>query len=75
MEWFAGSGHFKHTAEKWDLKCIEDEKFYRLSLRPNLSMRFHPQPQEEVDPVMVAGTEERIHPLVMREGIEGSVRQ
>ncbi len=26
-------------AEKWDLKCKDDGKFFRLTLRPNLAMR------------------------------------
>lgn len=26
-------------AEKWDVKCVGDSNFFRLSLRPNLAMR------------------------------------
>jgi len=26
-------------AQKWDIKCVGDSTFFRLSLRPNLGMR------------------------------------
>jgi hypothetical protein len=42
VQWFATGSPFRHVAEKWDLKCEDDEKFYRLTLRPNLDMRFNP---------------------------------
>lgn len=35
-------------AEKWDVKCEQDEHFFRLTLRPNLAMR-------PVTPTPVAG--------------------
>jgi hypothetical protein len=41
-QWFATGEQFKFTAEKWDLKCITDSRFYRLTLRPNLAMRASP---------------------------------
>jgi len=39
VQWFARGEAFKMKAEKWDFKCMEDNKFYRLTLRPNLEMR------------------------------------
>ncbi|KAK6581398.1 hypothetical protein PZA11_006089 [Diplocarpon coronariae] len=39
MQWFARGEAFKMKAEKWDLKCKTDAKFFRLTLRPNLQMR------------------------------------
>lgn len=38
-QWFAKGEPFKLKAEKWDLKCPEDFRFYRLILRPNLALR------------------------------------
>lgn len=54
VQWFTEGYRFRHTAEKWDLKCVEDDKFYRLSLRPNLEMRFDPR---ELDAGTGAGIE------------------
>jgi len=42
-QWFAVGEQFKLKAEKWDLKCTADAKFYRATLRPNLCMRYYPQ--------------------------------
>jgi len=39
-QWFAAGAQFNHKADKWDLKCPIDSRFYRLTLRPNLAMRF-----------------------------------
>ncbi|TVY33543.1 hypothetical protein LSUB1_G006538 [Lachnellula subtilissima] len=39
VQWFAEGEPFKMKAEKWDIKCVGDSKFFRLSLRPNLGMR------------------------------------
>lgn len=39
MQWFARGKPFDMKAERWDLKCAEDGKFFRLTLRPNLAMR------------------------------------
>ena len=36
---FAASEKFKMVAQKWDLKCTVNSKFYRLALRPNLGKR------------------------------------
>jgi hypothetical protein len=38
-QWFAQGDPFKLKAEKWDLKCAQDKRFFRLTLRPNLNMR------------------------------------
>lgn len=38
-QWFAKGEQFKLKAEKWDMKCEKDAKFFRLTLRPNLAMR------------------------------------
>lgn len=38
-QWFAHSIHFNMKAEKWDLKCLKDGRFFRMTLRPNLSLR------------------------------------
>lgn len=46
-QWFAAGEQFKLKAEKWDVKCMVDCKFYRLTLRPNLAMRFPPAPHPE----------------------------
>jgi len=43
VQWFAEGEPFKMKAEKWDIKCIRDSKFFRLSLRPNLAMRCREQ--------------------------------
>ena len=43
VQWFAAGDQFKLKAEKWDLECTADNKFFRLTLRPNLAMRFTPQ--------------------------------
>jgi hypothetical protein len=45
-QWFAAGAQFRLKAEKWDVKCMTDSKFFRLTLRPNLAMRFHPQESE-----------------------------
>ncbi|KAH8599807.1 hypothetical protein B0O99DRAFT_589949 [Bisporella sp. PMI_857] len=37
--WAAGKPTFDMTAEKWDFKCPTHSVFYRLNLRPNLSLR------------------------------------
>jgi hypothetical protein len=42
-QWFASGEQFKLQAEKWDLKCASDSRFYRLTLRPNLALRSIPQ--------------------------------
>ncbi|KAH7342678.1 hypothetical protein BKA65DRAFT_586679 [Rhexocercosporidium sp. MPI-PUGE-AT-0058] len=39
VQWFARGEPFKMKAEKWDLKCKDDCKFFRMTLRPNLAMR------------------------------------
>jgi hypothetical protein len=39
VQWFAKGEPFRLKAEKWDLKCPEDSRFYRLILRPNLALR------------------------------------
>lgn len=39
VQWFARGNPFKMKAEKWDLKCKDDCKFFRMTLRPNLEMR------------------------------------
>lgn len=39
QQWFAVGESFKLRAEKWDIKCVDDSRFFRLSLRPNLAMR------------------------------------
>ena len=38
-QWFARGNPFNMKAEKWDLKCKDDCKFFRMTLRPNLEMR------------------------------------
>ncbi|TVY54806.1 hypothetical protein LSUE1_G009663, partial [Lachnellula suecica] len=38
-QWFAAGEPFKMKAERWDVKCLEDGRFFRLTLRPNLDMR------------------------------------
>ncbi|RDL39452.1 uncharacterized protein BP5553_03792 [Venustampulla echinocandica] len=38
-QWFAEGQSFKMKAEKWDLKCEENSRFFRLTLRPNLGLR------------------------------------
>lgn len=38
-QWFAEGEPFRMKAEKWDVKCVGDSNFFRLSLRPNLAMR------------------------------------
>jgi hypothetical protein len=38
-QWFSAGGEFKLKAEKWDLKCVADARFFRITLRPNLAMR------------------------------------
>jgi hypothetical protein len=48
-QWFAEGEPFKLKAEKWDVKCLVDRRFYRLTLRPNLSMRFHPAGEESAE--------------------------
>lgn len=42
VQWFAEGEPFKVKAERWDLKCEVDSKFFRLTLRPNLALREHP---------------------------------
>jgi hypothetical protein len=39
VQWFAAGEPFKMKAEKWDIKCQADARFFRMTLRPNLSMR------------------------------------
>ncbi|CZT40674.1 uncharacterized protein RSE6_00313 [Rhynchosporium secalis] len=39
IQWFARGEPFKMKAEKWDIKCRGDCKFFRMTLRPNLAMR------------------------------------
>ncbi|KUJ22019.1 uncharacterized protein LY89DRAFT_681357 [Mollisia scopiformis] len=38
-QWFAKGADFTMKAEKWDLKCTKDSRFFRLTLRPNLRLR------------------------------------
>lgn len=40
VQWFAEGEPFKMKAEKWDVKCEADARFFRLTLRPNLAMRY-----------------------------------
>jgi hypothetical protein len=40
VQWFAEGEPFKMKAEKWDVKCEGDSRFFRLTLRPNLAMRY-----------------------------------
>ena len=47
VQWFAEGSPFKMKAEQWDVKCIGDSKFFRLSLRPNLEMREQGKDVEE----------------------------
>lgn len=44
--WFAQGEPFKMKAEKWDLKCHEHSRFFRMTLRPNLWLRgrYSPSP-------------------------------
>ncbi|KAF8852635.1 hypothetical protein BDZ45DRAFT_100211 [Acephala macrosclerotiorum] len=39
VQWFAQGEPFKMKAEKWDLKCTQDCRFFRMTLRPNLWLR------------------------------------
>jgi len=39
LQWFARGQPFNMKAEKWDIKCEDDSRFFRLTLRPNLDMR------------------------------------
>ncbi|KAE8450944.1 hypothetical protein EG329_005384 [Mollisiaceae sp. DMI_Dod_QoI] len=39
VQWFAQGEPFKMKAEKWDLKCTHDCRFFRMTLRPNLWLR------------------------------------
>jgi hypothetical protein len=48
QQWFAAGAPFNLKAEKWDVKCATDAKFFRLTLRPNLAMRFHPETKAQV---------------------------
>ncbi|KAG0648804.1 ATF CREB activator 1 [Hyphodiscus hymeniophilus] len=45
-QWWAAGEQFKLKVEKLDVKCLVDSKFYRLTLRPNLSMRFPPAEEQ-----------------------------
>lgn len=40
IHWFAEGYPFRMTSEKWDVKCEEDGKFFRMTLRPNLNLRW-----------------------------------
>ncbi|KAG9236595.1 hypothetical protein BJ875DRAFT_456091 [Amylocarpus encephaloides] len=54
VQWFAEGTPFKMTTEQWDLKCEDDATFFRLTLRPNLALRWRQQvvvgewPQEDI---------------------------
>jgi hypothetical protein len=39
LQWFARGEPFKMKAEKWDIKCNDHKRFFRTTLRPNLSLR------------------------------------
>ncbi|KAH6680196.1 hypothetical protein B0J14DRAFT_578062 [Halenospora varia] len=43
IQWFAQGEPFKMKAEKWDLKCAEHSTFFRMTLRPNLALRYRRQ--------------------------------
>lgn len=42
LQWFAKGKPFEFKAERWDLKCSQHSKFFRLTLRPNLNGREAP---------------------------------
>lgn len=42
LQWFAKGKPFEFKAERWDLKCSQHSKFFRLTLRPNLNGRDAP---------------------------------
>ena len=39
LQWFARGEPFHFKAEKWDIKCENDKRFFRMTLRPNLTLR------------------------------------
>lgn len=39
FQWWCRGESFKMKAEKWDVKCGKHNKFFRMTLRPNLMMR------------------------------------
>lgn len=39
VQWFAEGYSYDMIAEKWDMKCVGDLTFFRLTLHPNLGMR------------------------------------
>ncbi|QSZ37135.1 hypothetical protein DSL72_009228 [Monilinia vaccinii-corymbosi] len=39
LQWFAAGVGYNVKAEKWDHKCLQHQKFFRMVLRPNLAMR------------------------------------
>jgi hypothetical protein len=39
LQWFAQGEPFKMKAERWDIKCEKDNRFFRMTLRPNLDLR------------------------------------
>ncbi|KAH8667996.1 hypothetical protein BGZ60DRAFT_431292 [Tricladium varicosporioides] len=43
VQWFAEGEPFRMKAEKWDLKCLEHSAFFRMTLRPNLALRYSRQ--------------------------------
>ncbi|TVY37044.1 hypothetical protein LOCC1_G008185 [Lachnellula occidentalis] len=55
VQWFAEGAPFKMKAEKWDIKCVGDSTFFRLSLRPNLGMRKREQVKLGMDVAELEG--------------------
>ncbi|KAM0127684.1 hypothetical protein ACHAP3_008733 [Botrytis cinerea] len=39
LQWFAAGVGYDVKAEKWDHKCLQHQRFFRMVLRPNLAMR------------------------------------
>ncbi|KAB8296047.1 hypothetical protein EYC80_008855 [Monilinia laxa] len=39
LQWFAAGVGYDVKAEKWDHKCLQHQRFFRMILRPNLAMR------------------------------------
>ncbi|KAI9649337.1 hypothetical protein NHQ30_001909 [Ciborinia camelliae] len=39
LQWFAAGVGYDVKAEKWDHKCMQHQRFFRMVLRPNLAMR------------------------------------
>ncbi|KAF4633113.1 hypothetical protein G7Y89_g5004 [Cudoniella acicularis] len=54
VQWFAQGEPFKMKAEKWDLKCAGDSRFFRMTLRPNLALRYRQQVVVEEVPLLSA---------------------